>query len=406
LLVQTIFRLQSGSLRPHLDTMPGAVIDEIWVYPVKGCRGIQVESARLTPTGFEFDRTWCIVDTEGKNITRMEAINQRKMPSLVKVSVTFSPDKSSISLQAPDMPILTIPTAVEAYSNEETLNVECCGKSTTTGAGWSLGFIEGKMHAEGSAWFTKFLNQQVQPGGKLRSGFTQASKYALVRGQGQLNLADYPPIFPLIERSKTDESYKSRFSGNAKRFADFAPLHLVHKASTRWTGERTHNGDTYPTRSFRGNLIVGGDAEPWAEETWRMIQVVHKNGSGIDSTITLNKIKEVPRCTVPCRDQDTGEFLFPQETLRLWKVLRKAFPAKDKDPEWGTWVGPYFGVYFGHRGQEGTIHVGDSIQILERCKWDDHLRWRLSGRWPLYAAAVAALGVISASALVRAPSRQ
>jgi len=364
----------------------GAIIDEIWIYPVKACQGIQVEHARLTPTGLELDRTWCLVDTEGTNITRNEVISQRRIPILASVTVALSQDKSSLFLQAPDMPILTIPTDLNAYSKEEIVQVESCEKSKTTGEGWSLGFVDGRVHAEGSAWFTQFLNQHVQPGGKLRSGFTKASTYALVRAQGQLDMTSYTPAFPVLEKAVHDESYRNRLSGNARRFADFAPFHLINKASARWVGAETHSGDSYPTRSFRANLIVGGEAEPWVEETWRTIQVVHTSKSGRNTVVTFSKIKDTPRCTVPCRDQQTGNFLFPKDSVLLWKVLRKAFPAKAKDPEWGAWRGPFFGVYFGHGGQEGTIHTGDSIRVVARCNWDDHLRWQLSDRWAVCAA--------------------
>ena len=38
-----------------------ALISGLSVYPVKGCKGIQCERARMWSTGFAFDRNWVVV---------------------------------------------------------------------------------------------------------------------------------------------------------------------------------------------------------------------------------------------------------------------------------------------------------------------------------------------------------
>lgn len=44
-------------------------------YPVKACRGVKVKSARVTNTGFELDRAFCVVDTKGSMVWKGEAIS-------------------------------------------------------------------------------------------------------------------------------------------------------------------------------------------------------------------------------------------------------------------------------------------------------------------------------------------
>ena len=34
------------------------------------------------------------------------------------------------------------------------------------------------------------------------------------------------------------------------------------------------------------------------------------------------------------------------------------FPKKAEDPEWGDWMGVFFGVYFGNAGREGKVRRG------------------------------------------------
>ena len=37
-------------------------IDQLWLYPVRGVKGIEVDSCELTPYGIKYDRNWVIVD--------------------------------------------------------------------------------------------------------------------------------------------------------------------------------------------------------------------------------------------------------------------------------------------------------------------------------------------------------
>ena len=120
-----------------------------------------------------------------------------------------------------------------------------------------------------------------------------------------------------------------------------------------------------------------------------------------------------PRCTVPCRDGHSGGFLFPAHKLKLWDVLKRAFPGKFGDPEWGSWAGAFFGVYFGHAGAEGaTLSVGDAIVVRETTSWDAHLQRPLLARaaaalwaWAAWlAAAVAAVALAVGVAGMNAPA--
>lgn len=43
----------------------GAVLESIVVYPVKGCKGVEMREAKLTPLGLEHDREWMVVNAAG-----------------------------------------------------------------------------------------------------------------------------------------------------------------------------------------------------------------------------------------------------------------------------------------------------------------------------------------------------
>ena len=56
-----------------------ASIAALFVYPVKSCRGIALDFARLAERGLEHDREWMIVDGDGRFVT------QRDVPRLALI---------------------------------------------------------------------------------------------------------------------------------------------------------------------------------------------------------------------------------------------------------------------------------------------------------------------------------
>jgi hypothetical protein len=66
-----------------LKSKPGVEISELWIYPIKSCKGIKVNSAVVTPRGFELDRWFMVVDQNGK------FVSQRTFPQMALVSVTI-----------------------------------------------------------------------------------------------------------------------------------------------------------------------------------------------------------------------------------------------------------------------------------------------------------------------------
>lgn len=68
-----------------------ARIASLHIYPVKSCRGIDVDSTLMTPTGPEWDRRWLIVTDENEFIT------QRSHPMLATVAVAVGGGKLRLS---------------------------------------------------------------------------------------------------------------------------------------------------------------------------------------------------------------------------------------------------------------------------------------------------------------------
>jgi uncharacterized protein YcbX len=103
---------------------------------------------------------------------------------------------------------------------------------------------------------------------------------------------------------------------------------------------------------------VNGSDKPWAEEDWRTFSI---------SGTKFRKLKNCPRCTVPARDQKTGGWANEDDKLLVQKTLRKMFPEKCIDAEWGQeWEGPMFGIHVGSAGVQAELRVGDLIEVTSR----------------------------------------
>jgi uncharacterized protein YcbX len=80
-----------------------ATISALNMYPVKSCRGIALESAQVTATGFAHDRHWMLVRPNGKFVT------QRELPRMALIATRVT--DGALTLSAPGMPDLSVPSA-------------------------------------------------------------------------------------------------------------------------------------------------------------------------------------------------------------------------------------------------------------------------------------------------------
>lgn len=98
-----------------------ARIAALYYYPVKSCRGLELEEAALTAAGLEHDRRWMITDASGRFYT------QREMPRLALLSPSLSAD--TLQLDAPGMASLAIALAQRAQA-------AACGSGTMSAPRW------------------------------------------------------------------------------------------------------------------------------------------------------------------------------------------------------------------------------------------------------------------------------
>ncbi len=250
------------SALPAGDAAPR--VTGIFIYPLKGARGIPVDVAELDLLGFRHDRRWMVVDEPG------EFVSQRTQPRLALIRPALVGDV--LVLDAPERPRLELPTVPAGAGTRpvrvfmDTLPAASAG---TEADDWISGFLGTRAH------IVAFAADAVRP------------------------------VDPRYARRATDRV----------AFVDAYPCLLIGQASLDLLNERLPA--PVPMNRFRPNLVVGGTA-PHAEDGWRRIRV---------GDVVLDVVKPCARCTVPTVDQRTAvASAEPLRTLATYrKVGSKVF---------------------------------------------------------------------------------
>ena len=68
-------------------------VSHLYVYPIKACQGVELESAKALSSGLEYDRSFCVVDLNGTRYSARQSLSQRQLPKLASIGVAFVSEK-------------------------------------------------------------------------------------------------------------------------------------------------------------------------------------------------------------------------------------------------------------------------------------------------------------------------
>jgi hypothetical protein len=216
---------------------------ELHVYPVKSCRGIALEEARLTEAGLEHDREWMIVTPDGRFTT------QRERPRLALVETRLTP--GALVLSAAGHGSVAVPFEHDGAPLEVTVWRDRC-----------------RAHDQGedaARWLSAFAGCELR----------------LVR-------------FDPSHRRPSDPAWTGGLEALA-RFSDGFALLAIARASL--ADLNTRLATPLPMNRFRPNLVLDG-LPPYGED--RLEDLVAGNAR-------LRRAKPCARCVVTTTDQSTGE---------------------------------------------------------------------------------------------------
>ena len=219
-------------------------VSNLIYYPIKGCRGVEVEAACVERMGLEHDRRMMVVTVEGEFLT------QRNAPRLALVAPTLK--DGVLRLSAP------------GYDSIQ-LGLQTSGTPWLVDVWKSRGVQSIDQGEEAAAWFSDWLGQAVR----------------------LVHFADGYQRF-------VNEAYAVNADDHTG-FADGYPILLTSEEGLQDLNSRLET--PVPMNRFRPNLVVRG-CEPFAEDTWNRIQI---------GDVQLAVVKPCARCEVTTIDKETLE---------------------------------------------------------------------------------------------------
>ena len=234
----------AGSPRRGLLRVAGSVtLSGLYVYPIKSCGGVALESAAAGATGLRHDRRWMLVDEAG------EFLSQRGLPRMALISVRFAPDHLVVG--APGMTDLEVPLRPEQVEDLVLVRV------------WGDAVLAASVGEEADRWFGEFLRL---------------------------------PCRLVYEPEDEVRSVDSAYAADEDQvgFADAFPFLLISDASLEDLNGRLE--EPVPMNRFRPNLVVSG-CEPYAEDGWASVRI---------GTVPFRVAEPCARCAVTTVNQGTG----------------------------------------------------------------------------------------------------
>ncbi len=272
-------------------------------YPVKSCRGEDLETAIVDPWGLRGDRRWMVIDRDAVVVTAREVHRMLQVrPELVGAVDAAG---SGLRLKAPGASELFVPNPAEPSGTVPTTDVDI----------WKTTVAAASGGPEADAWLSDVLQQDVR-------------------------------LVYLDDPTRRRPNPEFSLPGDVVSFADGYPVLLASENSldvlNDWIAEgpRPDEGPLDIGR-FRPNLVVRG-ALPFAEDGWTRIRI----GEAV-----FRVVKGCDRCVLTTLDPDTGvKQMEPITTL----------------PRHRRWDGKtWFAVNLVPDDPGAVLRVGDEIEVLE-----------------------------------------
>jgi uncharacterized protein len=234
-------------------------VEGLYVYPIKGCRGIRVPESSVTRAGLKWDRRFMVVDQAG------QFLSQRSHPLLGQVRTALSGD--ALHIASTSQGELTLPRELDR------------------GALIPVRIWRDDMHAlisdEGSSWFSALLGEAVR-------------------------------LVYVADAELRTVNPKHAHPGDVVGFADAYPALCASTASLEELNGRLLEGSVPLTMErFRPNITLTGTS-PFEEDDFAVARI---------GNVTFRRARLCERCVVTTLDPETGEG--GKEPLRTLATYRK-----------------------------------------------------------------------------------
>jgi uncharacterized protein YcbX len=236
----------SGTYDPWKALM--GTLASVHIYPLKGCRAIDLGESVVEPWGLAGDRRWLVVDADYR------FFSQREHASMARLVVRYGPGEG-ITVSSDGFAPLW---AATPGTSAEMLKVSV----------WRSTVLAAAAGPSADAWFSAYLGEPAR-----------------------LVYLDNPT------RRAVDPEFGE--AGDVVSFADGYPLLATSTGSLGQLGDwlEAAGERRVPMNRFRPSVVLDG-FEPWAEDRWGRIVI---------GSVSFRVAKPCGRCLVTTTDQLTGE---------------------------------------------------------------------------------------------------
>lgn len=119
-------------------------IVELWIYPIKGCAGIKLDSSLVIRRGFKFDRGFMFVDKENR------FVSQRTQPKMALIETRIDSSANILHLSSPGIPSIELKLSPSKDNAEE--RIDC----TVWSSDCQADVVKG-----GGEWFCQYLGVPI-----------------------------------------------------------------------------------------------------------------------------------------------------------------------------------------------------------------------------------------------------
>lgn len=222
-------------------------VTDLFVYPIKSCKGVRVQSLNIEAHGPEFDRQYMLVDELGQFIT------QRQIPAM-QLIVVKPVDQQRLDVTAKGQ---------ELIIRDEVFTIS---DDLSSARVWKDQVAVKVASQEVNAWFTNILERPCK----------------LVK------------LKTLDARQRKKTGFETPFF---MQFADGAPILLTNQQSLSMLNAQIPAGPSLSMERFRPNIVIDGVAA-YAEDTWSALSI---------GTLKFDFTWPCVRCVIPTVDPETGK---------------------------------------------------------------------------------------------------
>ncbi|KAF2198674.1 hypothetical protein GQ43DRAFT_421925 [Delitschia confertaspora ATCC 74209] len=345
-------------------------VKALLIYPLKSCKGIELDKSDVIRTGLKYDRQFTLAQyvtslptLQGKVHSEWQFITQRTFPRLAKVETEiwvpdpsapgYSPDAEFVKSEG--CLVVRFPFSPDADMNIE--GAKILGRILAARWKGNEPMVEFRVPFNPSVERIKKMRYKSEKvtvwkdsPEALNMG-CEIPEEILAKLRYTLGVANPLTLFR-IDARKYREVYKCAPKKKDVGFqtvigmADSYPLHIMNLASVHHVASQLPKG--YPKSlsavRYRANIYITGPP-PFAEDSWTKARI---------GDCTYHISCRTTRCKLPNVDPETGiaDRNEPGTTMRKYRVVDNGSNSACL----GMQVTPL---------EEGVVNIGDEVEVLE-----------------------------------------